>query len=109
MGIQGGGKITFTAANGYTGLTTISGGSTLNINGQFALGGSVYGGLTFGTGGGTLQYATAFSGNGTGDISQNSGGTAKPAARVPGRRGVAPIDSTGWLQRRQHRLATAYP
>ncbi len=91
VGIQGGGKITFTAPNGYTGLTTISGGSTLNINGQFALGGSVYGGLTFGTGGGTLQYATAFSGNGSGDISQDAGGTAKSVTFT----GTATVDTNG--------------
>jgi len=42
------------AGNGYTGGTIITAGATLNINSVWALGGSVYGGLTFNNG--TLQY-----------------------------------------------------
>jgi len=60
-----------TNANTYTGGTVLQSG-TLNINGIYALGGANYGGLTFN--GGTLQYATNFSGNGSGDLT--SMGTA---------------------------------
>ena len=67
----GGGKLTLSGANQYSGGTTISGG-TLNINGIYALGGANYGGLTI-NGGSTLQYAPAFSGNGDGDVSVASG------------------------------------
>jgi autotransporter-associated beta strand protein len=84
----GSGVLTLTAANGYSGLTSLNGG-TLNINGEYALGGANYSGLTFG--GGTLQYATAFSGNGSGDISQNSGATAEPVTFTS----TATIDTNG--------------
>jgi autotransporter-associated beta strand protein len=85
----GAGTLTLTAPNSYAGITSINAG-TLNINGQFALGGAVYGGTTFN--GGTLQYATSFSGNGTGDITENSGGTAKPVTISAG---GATIDLNG--------------
>ena len=63
---SGAGTVTLTNANSYYGGTVVSAG-TLNINGINALGGANYGGLTL-TNGGTLQYATAFSGNGSGDL-----------------------------------------
>ena len=65
------GTAVLTNANTYTGGTVLQSG-TLNINGIYALGGANYGGLTFN--GGTLQYATNFSGNGSGDLT--SMGTA---------------------------------
>ena len=53
----GNGMLTLSSAgNGYTGLTTINGG-TLNINSEYAVGGANYAGLTFGGSGGTVQYA----------------------------------------------------
>jgi autotransporter-associated beta strand protein len=73
----GAGTLTLTAGNYYTGGATLSAG-TLNINGSWALGGAVYGGLTFN--GGTLQFAPAFSGNGPGDFSEN---TAVTPVQVP--------------------------
>ena len=73
----GNSKLTLTHANSYSGITTINAG-VLNINGQFALGGAVYGGITFT--GGTLQYAPSAAGgaNGSTDVSQDSTGVAKP-------------------------------
>ncbi len=65
------GLVILTNANSYYGGTVLQSG-TLNINGINALGGANYGGLTFN--GGTLQYATAFAGNGSGDLT--SVGTA---------------------------------
>ncbi len=59
------GMVVLSAGNTYTGGTLLKGG-TLNINGINALGGANYGGLTLN--GGTLQYATAFTGNGSGDL-----------------------------------------
>jgi len=59
------GTVVLTYPNGYFGGTTLDTG-TLNINGIYALGGADYGGVTFN--GGTLQYATAFTGNGSGDL-----------------------------------------
>jgi len=89
--VNGAGTLTLTAGNFYTGITTLDAG-TLNINGEYALGGAVYSGLTFN--GGTLQYATGFSGNGTGDITQNSAATpvAKPVTVASG---GATIDTNG--------------
>ena len=63
--VFGTGTVVLTGANTYTGGTIVSSG-TLNINGINALGGGNYGGLTLK--GGTLQYATAFTGNGSGDL-----------------------------------------
>jgi len=48
-----------TAGNFYFGGTTILGGATLAINSQYDLGGGNAGPLTFGAGGGTLQYTTS--------------------------------------------------
>jgi len=64
------GTVVLTAPNGYFGGTVIDSG-TLNINGINALGGANYGGVTLN--GGTLQYATAFNGNGAGDLSVTGG------------------------------------
>jgi fibronectin-binding autotransporter adhesin len=68
----GAGKLTLTAGNFFTNVIQLNAG-TLNINGSWALGGGVYGGLNFG--GGTLQFAPAFSGNGPGDFSENTAAT----------------------------------
>ncbi len=62
----GGGKLTLSGANQYNSGTIVSNG-TLNVNGINALGGANYGGLTI-SNGATLQYAAAFSGNGSGDL-----------------------------------------
>ena len=85
----GAGTLTLTAANSYSGLTTVNAGA-LNINGVNALGGANYNGLTFN--GGTLQYntAAATANNGSLDIS-NIGGTAKPVTIG----GAATIDTNG--------------
>ena len=63
--LQGSGTLTVTNANQYTGGTIIKGG-TLVINGIYALGGANYGGLTIN--GGTLQYSTNSTGNGSLDL-----------------------------------------
>ncbi len=71
------------AGNGYSGGTVITGGATLNINCVWALGGAVYGGLTFNNG--TLQYAATLL-NTAVDITQDTsagccgltGGAPKP-------------------------------
>jgi autotransporter-associated beta strand protein len=88
---SGVGTLTLTGANSYTGITNISAG-TLNINGINALGGANYAGAIFN--GSTLQYANAFTGNGSGDISQNSAATpvAKPVTFGSG--GVT-VDTNG--------------
>jgi len=61
----GDGTVALTGSNYYFGGTTLVSG-TLNINGINALGGAAYGGVTFN--GGALQYASGFSGNGSGDL-----------------------------------------
>ena len=67
----GAGTLTLNGAgNAYTGLTTVNGG-TLNINSVYALGGGVYAGLTFGAGGGTLQYNATLL-NSAADITQDT-------------------------------------
>jgi len=83
------GQVTLTGANTFTGGVVLDSG-VLNINGVYALGGSNYGGATFN--GGTLQYATAFTGNGSGDISQNSAGVVE---NVTINSGGATIDTNG--------------
>jgi autotransporter-associated beta strand protein len=85
----GNGTVTLTASNTFFGGVVLDGG-TLNINGEYALGGANYGGITFN--GGTLQYATSLPGtNGTADISQTSGGVAEPVVFA----GAANIDVNG--------------
>ena len=76
VNMTGAGMQTLSGNNTYSGLTTLSAG-TLNINGEGAVGGANYSGMTFN--GGTLQYANPLPGtNGSGDVTQNLGGTAKP-------------------------------
>ncbi len=65
------GTVVLNAANGYFGGTVLDSG-VLNINGINALGGANYGGVTLN--GGTLQYATGATGNGSLDLT--SVGTA---------------------------------
>ncbi len=68
---NGSGTLTLASiGNGYTGGTAINGG-TLNINSVWQLGGGVYGGLTFGATGGTLQYASTLLNSAT-DITQDT-------------------------------------
>jgi autotransporter-associated beta strand protein len=80
---NGAGTLSLTGPNSFTGGAVINAG-TLNINGEFALGGSVYGGLTFN--GGTLQYSTTLptSGNGSGDITQESTGVVENVSILAG-------------------------
>ena len=59
------GIVVLNNTNTFTGGTVLQSG-TLNINGIGAIGGTNYGGLTFN--GGALQYAPAFAGNGSGDL-----------------------------------------
>ncbi len=80
------GKVVLNAGNTFFGGTVLRTG-TLNINGINALGGANYGGLTLN--GGTLQYATAFSGNGSGDL------TSIGAAGVTVAAGGGTIDING--------------
>jgi len=76
--------------NSFNGTNTIEGGGTLNINSEYQLGGSVYGGLIFNNG--TLQYASTLL-NPTTDISQNSATT--PVAKTVTFTGNATIDVNG--------------
>jgi autotransporter-associated beta strand protein len=62
----GNGTLTLSGANFFTNGVTVSAGK-VNINGYNALGGAFYGGLTLA--GGTLQYSTNSTGNGSLDIS----------------------------------------
>ncbi|MCX6896596.1 MAG: polysaccharide lyase family protein [Verrucomicrobia bacterium] len=79
--------LNYAPGNAFTGGVTILGGATLNINSEWAVGGAVYGGITFNNG--TLQYATTLI-NST-DISQDSTGAAKPVTFA----GSATIDVNG--------------
>jgi autotransporter-associated beta strand protein len=92
--VMGTGTVTLSSTgNSFTGGTVITGGAILNINSEWALGGSVYSGLTFSsTGGGTLQYASTLL-NTTTDISQNSATT--PVAQPVFLAGPATIDTDG--------------
>lgn len=78
------------AGNSHTGLNTINGG-TLNINSNWALGGALYAGLTFGAGGGTLQYNSTLLGGATYDLTANSLGVAKAVTLT----GNATVDTNG--------------
>ena len=66
------GTVVLTNANYFTGGTVLQSG-TLSFNGLYALGGANYGGLAFN--GGTLRYATNFSGN-NGPADLTASGTA---------------------------------
>ena len=79
-----------TGGNTFTGGVKIVGGATLNINSEYQLGGSNYGGIAFNNG--TLQYATTLL-NATTDISQNSAAT--PVAQKVTFTGNATIDTNG--------------
>lgn len=68
----GNGTLTLSGANYFTNGATVNAG-TLNINGYNALGGAYYGGLTLA--GGTLQYSTNSTGNGSLDISLQPNGS----------------------------------
>ncbi len=76
--------------NTFSGGALITGGATLNINSEWALGGSVYSGLTFNNG--TLQYNSLLL-NSTTDVSQNS--AAPPVAQPVTLAGNATIDVNG--------------
>jgi autotransporter-associated beta strand protein len=78
------------SGNSFTGGALITAGATLNINSEWQLGGSVYGGLTFNNG--TLLYNSTLL-NSTTDISQNSAAT--PAAQTVTLTGNATIDVNG--------------
>jgi fibronectin-binding autotransporter adhesin len=80
------GTVVLTAPNAYTGGTVIDSG-TLQINGINALGGANYNGVTFN--GGTLKYAPAFTGNGSGDL------TSIGTAGVTLNSGTGTIDLNG--------------
>ncbi len=79
--------LNYAPGNAFTGGVTILGGATLNINSEWAVGGAVYGGMTFNNG--TLQYATTLI-NST-DISQDSTGAAKLVTFA----GAATVDVNG--------------
>lgn len=87
--VYGSGTVVLNCASGnaFTGGVTILGGATLQINSEWAVGGAVYGGMTFNNG--TLQYAPTLI-NST-DISQDSTGAAKPVTFA----GNATIDVNG--------------
>ena len=76
--------------NTFAGGALITGGATLNINSEWALGGSVYTGLAFNNG--TLQYNSLLL-NSTTDISQNS--AAPPVAQTVTFAGNATVDVNG--------------
>ena len=88
--VVGSGTVVLSAGNSFSGVTTLNAG-TLNINGINALGGYNYAGVAFN--GGTLQLATSLS-NGSGDLTQNASGVAKPVTIGAG---GATIDLNGNL------------
>jgi autotransporter-associated beta strand protein len=92
--VMGTGTVTLSSTgNTFSGGAIITGGAILNINSEWALGGSNYTGLTFAsTGGGTLQYASTLL-NATTDITQNSAAT--PVAQPVLLAGPATIDTNG--------------
>jgi autotransporter-associated beta strand protein len=95
--VQGGGTVTLNGAgNGYSGGTTIAGGSTLNINSVWALGGGAYRGLT--NNNSTLQYANPLL-NVAVDITQDTsagvGGTNGGVIQAVTLLGNATIDVNG--------------
>jgi autotransporter-associated beta strand protein len=97
---NGTGTLFLIAADSFNGGATLNAG-ILNINGEFALGGAVYGGLTFN--GGTLQYASTIPGtNGTTDITQKSAATPVQEP-VTISAGGATIDTNG------NNVTYAYP
>ncbi|MCA0248161.1 MAG: autotransporter-associated beta strand repeat-containing protein [Proteobacteria bacterium] len=71
LSVAGTGKLSLTVANAYSGGTTISGGSTLSIASDAALG-DVNGGVTFDNG--TLQWLGTFNLASTRAITLNAGG-----------------------------------
>jgi autotransporter-associated beta strand protein len=92
--LAGTGVVSLTAPNSFTGGAVLNAG-TLQINGEYAVGGSVYGGMTFN--GGTLRLANVVASgtagfNGTADISVDSNNKAKPVTFAAG---GATVDTNG--------------
>ena len=88
--IVGNGTVSLTNGNAFTGGVVLNAG-TLQINGQFAVGGSVYGGTRFN--GGTLRFTNVTGTNGSTDVSTNSLGVPQTVTFAAG---GATVDTNGY-------------